>query len=509
MSCLIGLDIGTTGVKAIMINRDGKVLATDFQEYPLYFPRPGWAEQNPEDWWNATIKSIKNLMGKARVKPDSIKGLSFSGQMHGLICLDKNYKVIRPAILWCDVRTTPQCKKITEIVGKEKLLKLVSNPALEGFTLPKLIWVRDNELQNYVKIKKILLPKDYIRFKMTGKIGIDISDAAGTLMLNVVKRKWSDELLKILKIDKGILPDVYESIDVAGEITDEVAKLTGLAIGTKIVFGGADNTCSAVGNGIIKVGLVSSSIGSSGVVLAPAEKVKLEKEGRIHTFNHSVPNLWYFMGVMLSAGISYRWFRDTFGEIEKEIEKKRGIDAYNSLNKLAEKVPVGSEGLIFLPYLNGERTPHQDGYAKGVFFGITPRHTKGHFVRAILEGVVYGLRDSLEIIKEMSVPIKQIRLTGGGAKSLLWRQIQADIFNHPVVTINVDEGPAFGAAIIAGVGVGVYKSFSEATDNIIKVSNQIEPIKKNVKIYDEFYQIYKSLYPELKGSFCEVSKLLK
>ncbi len=508
MTCLIGLDIGTTGVKSILINANGKVLASDFTEYPLYFPKPGWAEQNPDDWWNATINSIRKLIRKSKVNTKSIKGLSFSGQMHGLVCLDKNYRVIRPAILWCDVRTTTQCKKITQIVGKEKLLKLVSNPALEGFTLPKLIWVRDKEPQNYKKITKILLPKDYVRFKMTGKIGIDISDAAGTLMLDVVNRKWSDELLKILKINKSILPDVYESIDIAGEITNEVAKLTGLARGTKVVFGGADNTCSAVGNGIIKAGLVSSSIGSSGVVLAPMEKVRREKQGRIHTFNHSVPELWYFMGVMLSAGISYRWFRDTFGEVEKEIEKKKGIDAYISLNKLAEKVPVGSEGLIFLPYLNGERTPHQDGYAKGVFFGITPRHTKGHFVRAILEGVCYGLRDSLEIIKEMKVPIKQIRLTGGGAKSPLWRQIQADIFNHSVVTINVDEGPAFGAAIIAGVGVGVYKSFSEATENIIKIKTQIDPIKKNAKRYNEFYQIFKSLYPKLKLSFSEVSKLL-
>lgn len=508
MSYLIGMDVGTTGIKSLIMDRDGKILATSFVEYPLYLPHPGWAEQEPEDWWKATKTALNELIQKSKCSSKDIKGISFSGQMHGLVCLDKEMRVLRPAILWCDQRTTPQCKDITKKVGASNLINLTSNPALEGFTLPKLEWVRKNEPALYKKIHKILLPKDYIRYKLTGKIGMEVSDSAGTLMFDVAKRKWSKQLLEILKIDEMILPEVKESIDIAGEITKEVASETGLPVGLPVIFGGADNTCAAVGNGIIDEGYWAISIGTSGTVIAPTRKPKRDPKGRVHTFNHSVPNIWYLMGVMQAAGLSFKWFRDQFSASEKAVATRCGKDAYELLALEAEKIKPGAEGLIWLPYLNGERTPHLNSEAKGALFGVTARHNRGHFIRAILEGVVFGLRDGFEIIKDLNVQIKQIRLTGGGAKSPLWRQIQADIFNRQVNTINVDEGPAFGAAIIAGVGTKVYSSFEEASFQLIKIKETIDPIKENVKVLNDTYKIFQKLYKDLKDRMSEISKIV-
>jgi len=508
MAYLIGMDIGTTGVKSLIMNDDGKILATSFKEYPLYLPHPGWAEQNPLDWWDATKSALNELLKKSKVNSREIRGISFSGQMHGLVCLDKNINVLRPAILWCDQRTTPQCREITKKIGYSRLIRLTSNPALEGFTLPKLEWVKKNEPTIYKKTTKILLPKDYIRFKLTGNLGMEVSDAAGTLMFDVSKRKWSRELLKSLEIDERILPDVKESIDISGEITEIAAKETGLPAGLPVIFGGADNTCAAVGNGIIEEGYWAISIGTSGTVIVPISKPARDPKGRVHTFNHSVPNVWYLMGVMQAAGLSLKWFRDEMSASEKTVAIRCGRDAYEYLCEEASKIKPGAEGLFWLPYLNGERTPHLDSNAKGVLFGVTARHTRAHFIRAILEGVVFGLRDGFEIIKSLKVPIKQIRLTGGGAKSPLWRQIQADVFNHQVVTINVDEGPAFGAAIIAGVGVGVYSSFKEASDHLIKVKDTIDPIPENVKRLQASYKIFQKLYCDLKDRMTEISKLV-
>ena len=502
------MDIGTTGVKSLIMNDDGKILATSFKEYPLYLPHPGWAEQNPLDWWDATKSALNELLKKSKVNSREIRGISFSGQMHGLVCLDKNINVLRPAILWCDQRTTPQCREITKKIGYSRLIRLTSNPALEGFTLPKLEWVKKNEPTIYKKTTKILLPKDYIRFKLTGNLGMEVSDAAGTLMFDVSKRKWSRELLKSLEIDERILPDVKESIDISGEITEIAAKETGLPAGLPVIFGGADNTCAAVGNGIIEEGYWAISIGTSGTVIVPISKPARDPKGRVHTFNHSVPNVWYLMGVMQAAGLSLKWFRDEMSASEKTVAIRCGRDAYEYLCEEASKIKPGAEGLFWLPYLNGERTPHLDSNAKGVLFGVTARHTRAHFIRAILEGVVFGLRDGFEIIKSLKVPIKQIRLTGGGAKSPLWRQIQADVFNHQVVTINVDEGPAFGAAIIAGVGVGVYSSFKEASDHLIKVKDTIDPIPENVKRLQASYKIFQKLYCDLKDRMTEISKLV-
>lgn len=505
---LIGIDIGTTGAKSVLINERGKVLASDFQEYPLSLPQPGWAEQDPEHWVQATITSVRNLLAKSRVQPGSIAGLALSGQMHGLVCLDKTGAVLRPAILWCDTRTTAECKRIEQQVGgRAKLIQLASNPALEGFTLPKLIWVQRNQPALFKRIATVLLPKDYVRYRLTGALGMDISDAAGTLMLDVKNKQWSAPILKALKINPSVLPSLGESPEIAGYITTEAAGHSGLPEGLPVAFGGADNTCAAVGNGVIKEGIVAVSIGTSGTVIAPTRQPVRDKLGRAHTFNHSVPGLWYVMGVMQAAGLSLKWLRDNFGALERAMAEDTGTDAYDFLAARVANIPPGSEGLLWLPYLNGERTPHLDANARGVLFGISPRHTKAHVVRAIMEGVVFGLRDSLEIIRGLGIPVKEIRLTGGGAKSAVWRQMQADIFGQPVVTINVEEGPAFGAAIVAGVGTRVFKSFDDATKQIIKVGREIRPIPANVAKYEKQYVLFKHLYASLKDDFTALAKL--
>ncbi len=501
MDYLIGMDVGTTGVKSILMDKSGEIVARDFSEYPLHLPEPGWAEQDPADWWRATCASLSALVNDSGVQPSDIKGISFSGQMHGLVCLDELHDVIRPAILWCDQRTTQQCKDITQKVGARKLIQLASNPALEGFTLPKLQWVREEEPENYNKISTILLPKDYVRFRLTGELGMEVSDGAGTLMLDVAAEQWSEELLNILDISPDILPLVSRSVDQAGEITEEASRQTGLAAGTPVFFGGADNACAAVGNGIIEEGLVAVSIGTSGTVIAPTKKAVLDPKGRVHFFNHSVPGMWYLMGVMQAAGLSLQWFRNNFADSEIAVAEKTGIDAYELMTHQAAQSPPGARGVFWLPYLQGERTPHLDANARGVLFGLTAAHDRRDVIRAVLEGVTFGLRDSLEIIKETGVEISQIRLTGGGAKSALWRRIQADVFDHEVVTINIDEGPAFGAAIIAGVGAGTFESFEDASLKLISIGKTIDPIPENAKIYNRHYKQYRRLYPALKEQF--------
>jgi len=506
MRYLIGIDVGTTGTKTILIDEQGNLVASSLEEYPLHTPHPKWAEQDPADWWRATVNSIKAVMAESKVKPDHVSGVGLSGQMHGLVLIDKNYDVLRPAILWCDVRTTEQCNYITEKVGKELLVQSTCNPALEGFTAPKVIWVRDNEPEIYDKAFKMMLPKDYVRFRLTGELACEVSDAAGTILFDVRKREWSQEVLDRLDISSDLMPECYESIDVCGTITPEVAKLTGLNPGTPVVGGGADNACTAVGNGIVVTGKTSASIGTSGTMLTPTDTPEVDPDLRAHTFCHCVPNKWYVMGVMLSAGGAFRWLRDTLGGKEVWQAKNKGVDPYEILTEEAAQVAPGCEGLIFLPYLIGERTPHGDANAKGAFFGLTLRHEKNHMVRSVMEGVTYGMRDSLEIISGLGLDVGQITATGGGARSALWRQMQADIYGAEVVTINIAEGPAFGAAILAGVGAGVYSSIEEATSEMVKVTSTTQPIEDNRKVYEEYYQIYRALYPALKPEFDRVSE---
>ncbi|MFW5995837.1 MAG: xylulokinase [Halanaerobiaceae bacterium] len=499
MEYLLGLDIGTSGVKAVLIDADGDVVQTDTCSYPLSTPRAGWAEQNPGDWWEATVEVIGRILQASKIDSSHLAGISFSGQMHSSVFLDKNREVIRPAILWSDTRTSAQCEEIYELVGGlENLIDMVSNPALEGFTAPKILWLRENEPENFERVDKVLLPKDYIRFRLTGELNTEVSDGAGTLLMDVEEKDWSDDILSRLDIERDMLPPVLGSISVAGRITGEAAAATGLKAGTPVVAGGADNACGAVGSGIVHEGRVMVSIGSSGVVLAQSDSPVADNQGRIHLFNHSRPDSWYMMGVMLSAGMSYSWLQESmYGD---------RLD-FGQLDELAAEVSPGSDGLVFLPYLYGERTPHADASARGVFFGISGKHREGHFARSVMEGVTFGLRDSLELIKDKGIEIEEVRATGGGAKSEIWQQILADIFGEEISLLNVEEGPGFGAALIAGVGVGVFKNFAEVEREIIETTKTISPKPDNTERYQKFYQIYRDLYPALKDNYSNLADL--
>ena len=510
MAYLLGIDIGTTGVKTILVDEAGRTAASSTVPHPLSTPYPGWSEQDPESWWTGTIESVRNVLkASGLADPGLILGIGLSGQMHTSVFLDGADRVVRPAILWNDGRTTSQCRWITETVGSEGLERLVANPALEGFTAPKVIWLRENEPENYDKVRTLLLPKDYVRFRLTGEKAMEVSDAAGTLLFDVRERRWSAELTKRIGVSMEILPPVYESVEICGTVTEAVAELTGLKAGTPVVGGGADNACGATGAGIVKEGRVLSSVGTSGTVVAHSDAVKVDPQMRVHSFCHSVPHRWYLMGVTLSAGNSLRWFRDTLGPMEEALEAVSGIDAYDLLTAEAAQAEPGSEGLIFLPYLTGERTPHKDANAMGTFFGITSRHTRGHLVRAVLEGITYAMNDSLGILRELGLEVEEIRATGGGAKSAFWRQLQADVYGAPVITVNATEGPAFGAALMAGVGAGMFEDLATATDALVQATTTAEPIQSNVETYREFYGAFRELYPALKESFSSVSEIVR
>jgi len=505
MHTLLGIDLGTTGVKAALFSADdGHVFSSAFVDYPLMHPQPGWAEQDPAAWWQATITAIRTcLVGAVRhnVQPADVRGVGLSGQMHGVVLLDEHHQVLRPCIIWADQRSEAQCRWMTERVGAARLIELVSNPALPGFSAPKLLWIRDNEPEIFSRARTMLLPKDYIRFRLTGEIAMEISDAAGTCLLDVKHGTWSSEVLDALGLDPKLLPPIIASDTVSGTITAEVASLTDLLAETPVAGGGADNACGAVGNGIVQPGLALVSIGTSGVVLAFTDTPKVDTSGpvpRVHTFNHAVPKAWYLMGVTQGAGLSLRWVRDNIGLPERALERWTGLDAYELLAKEAESVPEGSDGLLFLPYLQGERTPHLDAYARGGWIGLTASHDRRHLVRAVLEGVAFSLKDCFSIIQEQGLHLEQLRATGGGAKSRLWRQIIADVLGVELVTTSAAEGPAFGAALLAGVASGIYASISQACETTIHVVERTEPRPKVKHAYTQAYETYRALYPALK-----------
>ena len=505
MHTLLGIDLGTTGVKAALFAADdGRVLSSAFVDYPLYHPHVGWAEQNTADWWQGTITAIRVcLTDSARfgVQPSDIKGVGLSGQMHGVVLLDEQGQVLRPCIIWADQRSDAECHWMTERVGARRLIELVSNPALTGFSAPKLLWIRNNEPAIFARARTMLLPKDYIRYRLTGMLAMEISDAAGTCMLDVRNGVWSQEVLAAIEIAPSLLPPVVPSDAICGTITEEVAALTNLQAGTPVAGGGADNACGAVGNGVVQAGLALVSIGTSGVVLAHADTPQVDTSGpvpRVHTFNAAVPHAWYLMGVTQSAGLSLRWVRDNIGLPENALERWSGVDAYNLLTKEAGLAPPGSEGLIFLPYLQGERTPHLDAYARGGWIGLTAHHDRRHLVRAVLEGVAFSLKDCFGIIREQGLRLEQVRATGGGAKSSLWRQIIADILGVELVTTNAQEGPAFGAALLAGVACGIYPSVQQACATTVRVVERTDPNPATAQVYTQAYETYKALYPALK-----------
>lgn len=482
---LLGIDIGTGGTRAVVISQDGNVLSTASADHkPFDSPEIGWAEQDPEDWWNATTTAVRKVLSQSKDGANEIGAIGFSGQMHGAVLLDEDDKVLRPSIIWCDQRTEKQAAEITRVFGKDRLIELVSNPSLTNFTLTKMIWVRDNEPEIWDRTTSVLLPKDYVRFRLTGEKATDVSDASGTLLLDVKNRCWSGKMIEGLDLDSGILPLLYESQERAGAVTTAAARETDLKEGTPVIAGAGDNAAGAIGMGIVRAGDTGVTIGTSGVAFSVTDIPKIDLKGRIHTFCHAIPGRWHVTGVTQSAGLSFRWFRDTF-EPGRE---------FHELIKEAERVSPGADGLLWTPYLMGERTPHIDPAARASLIGLTVSHTRGHVIRAILEGVAFSLRDCIEVFKEAAVPIGTFRLGGGGAKSALWRQIQADVYGAAVETIKAEEGAAFGAALLAGVGTGVWNSVEEACDASIEVADRIEPDSGVSALMETRFRVYRKIY---------------
>ena len=489
----LGIDVGTGGTRAVLIDSAGRVICSATAEHaPMSCPQIGWAEQSPEDWWRAACEAVKACLAKAP-SAENVTAIGLTGQMHGLVLLDEHDQVVRPAIIWCDQRTEEECREITKQVGAQRLIELTANPALTGFTLPKIWWVRRHEPELWARVRSLMLPKDYIRFRLTGERAIDVADASGTLMFDVVHRRWSKAMLEISQVEESLLPKVFESPEISGRVHPEGAKQSGLRTGIPVVAGAGDQAAGAVGMGIVKPGAVSATIGTSGVVFAATSAPVLEPHGRIHTFCHAIPNRWHVMGVTQGAGLSLRWFRDQFGAGSED-----GRDPYVRLAEEAAKAPPGSDGLLWAPYLMGERTPHLDPNARGALVGITAQHTRGHVIRAILEGVAFSLKDSLTLFKEIGVPIESIRLSGGGARSALWQQIQADIYEMPVELTEADEGPAYGAALLAGVGTGHWPSVEVACEAAVRVAKIIQPNPKVAAQMKRQYAQYRKLYPALR-----------
>lgn len=509
MAVFLGIDVGTSGTKTLAMREDGTILASATATYSVSNPHPGWSEQDPADWWDATIASVKKVLKTGKIKPDEVAGIGLSGQMHGSVFLDKQKHVIRPAILWNDQRTAAECAEIEKKAGgREKLIQLVANPALTGFTAPKILWLRKHEPKNYDKTTQILLPKDYIRFCMTSEYATEVSDASGTLLLDVRNRVWSKPLLEKLDISSSLLPKVYESEEVSGQLSEGAAKLLGLKKGVPVVGGGGDQAAGAIGNGIVKRGVISATMGTSGVVFAHSDEVQIDPQGRVHTFCHAVRDKWHVMGVVLSAGGSLQWFRNQLAQAEIAAAKRLKTDPYNLMTEEAAEAPAGCEGLFFLPYLTGERTPHADPNARGAWIGLSLRHGRAHLIRSVMEGATYAMRDSLEIINELKIPIREIRLSGGGARCDFWRQMQSDVYGRRVVTINAEEGPAYGVALLAAAGTGHYKSVVEACTATIKVATGTDPQAEAKRVYTKSYPLYGRLYKSLKTDYAELARLV-
>jgi len=495
---VLGVDVGTGGTRALIMGGDGRVFASATAEHePFASPETGWAEQRPEDWWRAAGIAIHKALDRGQLRADQISCVGFSGQMHGAVMLDDAGGVVRPAIIWCDVRTEKQCRDLTERIGAERLIRLTCNPALANFTITKLLWTRENEPQNWKRVRSVLLPKDYVRFRLTGEKATDVADASGTLLLNVAQRKWSEEVLQAAQMDRSLLPALFESPDICGKVSATGAEATGLAAGTPVVAGAGDQAAGAIGMGVVAPGAVSATIGTSGVVFAATDRPALDPKGRLHTFCHGVPGRWHVMGVTQAAGLSLRWFRDCFACSARQ----GGGDPYEQLTAEATTVPPGSDGLLWAPYLMGERTPHLDPSARGALVGLTASHKRAHVVRAILEGVAFSLKDTFMIFDEMNVPVKSIRLGGGGARSPLWRQIQADVYGQAVEIVEAEEGAAFGAAILAGVGAKIWPSVDAACDSVVRVVERIPAIAANVALMNKAGHAYRRIYPAMKSIF--------
>ena len=495
---LLGIDVSTTATKALLVDEEGQVLGSATTEYPLSTPRPLWSEQDPELWWQGAVNSIRRLLEETNTPPEAVQALGLTGQMHGLVLLDEKGQVLRPAILWNDQRTGPQCQEIRQRLGRDRLLRITGNDALTGFTAPKILWVQEHEPELFARVAHVLLPKDYVRYRLTGRFATDKAGAAGTLLMDLRQRDWSPEVLAALGMDPAWLPPTFEGPEITGTVSPEGAAATGLAPGIPVVAGGGDQAAQAVGVGAVREGIVAVTLGTSGVVFATTDEPFVEPEGRLHAFCHAVPGRWHLMGVMLSAGGSLRWYRDALAP---------GVD-YQALVQAAEAVPAGANGLLFLPYLTGERTPHPDPLARGGFVGLTVRHSQPHMTRAVLEGVAFGLRDSFELMTAVGLSrVEQVRISGGGARSPLWRQILADVLGSELVTVNTEEGAAYGAALLAGVGAGIWPDVETACQQAIRVTGRTQPKPVHMERYELAYAEYRQLYPALRPLFPGLAQL--
>ena len=506
MKYVLGIDLGTSATKTVLFDEKGNVVASASREYPLSQPKNGWAEQEPIDWYNAGIETIAEVVATSGINKEDIVSLGISGQMHGLVMLDENCDVLRPSIIWCDQRTGKECDELTEKLTREKLIEITANPALTGFTASKILWVKNNEPEIFEKCRHILLPKDYLRFRLTGDFATEVSDASGMQILDVPGRCWSQVMIDALGIKKEYLPKVYESPEVTGKINKETADKTGLSENTLVVGGAGDNAAAAVGMGVVKEGKAFTTIGTSGVVFAHTDAPVIDKGGRVHTFCCAVPGKWHVMGVTQGAGLSLQWFKKQFCLEETNKAEAENRSAYDVMTDEADKIPVGCDRLLYLPYLMGERTPHLDPDCRGVFFGISAMHTRAHFIRAVLEGVSYSLYDCVCVLKEMGITPAEMLVCGGGGKSEFWRQMLCDIFAVPVKTAESSEGPALGVAVLAAVGAGLYNSVEEACETMVRYSDTASsPDSEKTAQYMNYHKIYTKLYSDLKDTYKDLA----
>jgi xylulokinase len=495
----LGIDVGTGGTRALVMDSTGNVIASASSEHQNFAsPKPGWAEQDPRDWWRACGEAVRKALQSAKLDPKEIACVGFSGQMHGAVLLDSSDEVVRPALIWCDQRSEPQSRELEQMFGRDTLIRLTCNPPLTNFTVTKFLWVRQNEPQNWARVAHVMLPKDYVRYHLTGERAIDMADASGTLLLDVTNRRWSKEVLAKTGIKESLLPALFESPEVCGKVSAAGAEATGLRPGTPVVAGAGDQAAGAVGMGIARAGAVSATIGTSGVVFASTDHPAMDPKGRLHTFCHAIPGRWHVMGVTQAAGLSLRWYRDNFGAASPGLQKKDGRDPYDIFAEEASSAPAASEGAFWVPYLMGERTPHLDPNARAALIGLTASHTRAHVIRAIMEGVAFSLKDTFTIFDEMKIPVTSIRLGGGGARSPLWRQIQADVYGREVEIVAAEEGAAYGAAILAGVGAGAWHSVEQACAAVVRVAKKIQPNRQDSASMHQAYTTYRKIYAALK-----------
>ncbi len=504
---LLGIDLGTSSVRATLLGPDGALRGLGSREYPILTPRPGWAEQDPDTWWAAACDAIAQAIRRSRIRPGEITAIGLSGQMHGLVMVDRAGAPVRPAIIWPDARGADERTEIEERIGPDRLHRITGLPAATGFFAVSLLWARRHEPARYARAARAMLPKDYLRFRLTGEHATDPSDGSGTLLFDVRRRTWSEEILTSLDIPRDLVPSVVESAAVAGRLREAAARDTGLRPGVIVATGGADQAMGALGAGLVRPGAVACAIGTGGQVVTSLQEAVLDPRRRLHTLCHAVPGAWLLMGAMLSAGLSLRWFRDALGEVERREAARSGADPYALLSAEAEQAEPGARGLVFLPYLGGERTPHMDPRARGCFVGLSLAHTRAHIVRAILEGVAFGMNDSLSILRELGVPVETVVATGGGARSRLWRQIQADVYGVPVWRSARDEQSSYGAALLAGVAAGAYRDVREACEGRTSWADPVWPIAAHRRVYERQYAVYRSLYPTLREAFEQLGRL--